>query len=219
MNYIKLSEESQYVPGIYKIESKCGKIYIGSAICLRRRFCTHRWNLRNGIHVNPIIQRYYNKHGEDSLSFVVIELCTKENLIVREQYYINTVNPFFNINKIAGSRFGEKVSDATKLKMSISRKKALLNPELIERIRAASTGRKQTDRCKKILSALRKGVKRPQYNGGNNPKAKICVNIETGQMVSNTSELAKMIGHSRQHITNQLSGRRINNTKWIYATN
>lgn len=108
MNYIPLSLGRQYVPGIYCIESSCGKVYIGSAVKLRMRFMTHRRAFEKGAHDNERLQNYYNKYGSPSLSFRVLEYCRKEKLIEREQYYIDTLNPFFNIARIAGATYGLK---------------------------------------------------------------------------------------------------------------
>jgi hypothetical protein len=43
------------------------------------------------------------------LCFEIVEIVeNKENLIKREQYYIDSINPFFNICMIAGSSLGRK---------------------------------------------------------------------------------------------------------------
>lgn len=108
MNYIPLSQGRQYVPGIYCIESSCGKAYIGSAVKLRMRFMSHRRAFEISKHDNARLQNYYNKYGSSSLSFRVLEYCSKEKLIEREQYYIDSLNPFFNIARIAGATYGLK---------------------------------------------------------------------------------------------------------------
>jgi group I intron endonuclease len=108
MQYVPLTNGKQYVPGIYKIVSTCGKVYIGSAVTLRTRFMSHRRSLQVNKHDNERIQNYYNKHSENSLSFHVIEYCDREKLIEREQFYIDAFNPFFNIARIAGATYGLK---------------------------------------------------------------------------------------------------------------
>lgn len=96
------------MPGIYCIESDCGKIYIGSAVSLRTRFMTHRRSFEINDHDNERLKNYYNKYGTDSLSFKVIEYCDRDKLIEREQFYIDTLNPFFNIARVAGATYGLK---------------------------------------------------------------------------------------------------------------
>jgi hypothetical protein len=45
-----------------------------------------------------------------------LEYCKKENVISREQYYFDFLNPEYNILKIAGSSLGYKHSLETRLK-------------------------------------------------------------------------------------------------------
>ena len=98
--------------GIYKIENILTKdCYIGSTINLKSRKFRHFKDLKNGNHHSIILQRAYNKYGEDNLKFIVLEKdLLKENLLQREQYYINTLSPLYNICRIAGSPLGIKHS-------------------------------------------------------------------------------------------------------------
>lgn len=118
---------AEKICGIYKIVSKIhtDRIYIGSGIDLTRRWYDHRRELRLQIHRNSRLQNHYNKYGVDDLSFGIIEkvgFVSTRHLVEREQYYIDTLNPWFNINKIAdrpngGKRdpsVGEKISKKLK---------------------------------------------------------------------------------------------------------
>ena len=91
-------------PGIYQIESFInGKIYIGSSIKMSRRVIDqHFARLKNGDHHNQYLQNHVNKYGIKDLWADVVEFCPEKELIEREQYYIDTLKPAFNINKIAG---------------------------------------------------------------------------------------------------------------------
>ena len=53
--------------------------------------------------------------------FSIIEEVTPETLIQKEQWYIDMLNPFFNICKIAASTLGFRHSEDTKRRMSISK--------------------------------------------------------------------------------------------------
>jgi len=104
--------------GIYKIKSnKNNKIYIGSAIGLKKRKYFHCNDLQKGKHCNRHLQNHFNKYGIDDLEFYVIEYCKKEKLIEREQFWIDILKPKFNICKIAGNRLGVKASKETKAKI------------------------------------------------------------------------------------------------------
>lgn len=103
------------IVGIYKIESiiKPNKIYIGSSINVKDRIGRHKVDFRRNEHPNYKMQRHYNKYGLEDFIYTVIEECDKNEVIVREQYYIDTLNPLFNICKIAGSYKGVKQTKKT----------------------------------------------------------------------------------------------------------
>ena len=83
--------------GIYSILNKSNnKIYIGSSIKLENRKYKHFWMLSKKCHDNQYLQKSYNKYGEDSFIFEIIEECDPTMLIDRENHYIN----FYNSNNI-----------------------------------------------------------------------------------------------------------------------
>lgn len=99
--------------GIYKIINIItitNNIYIGSAIYLKSRKSGHFYNLIKNKHHNKKLQNSFNKHGKENFIFEVLEFCEKENLITREQHYLDTLKPKYNILKIAGSSLGRKRS-------------------------------------------------------------------------------------------------------------
>lgn len=112
------------ISAIYKIQSISHpeRCYIGSAVHLRERKNVHFHNLRKNKHHSPKLQHHFNKHGESDLVFVVIEPCFPEFLIIREQYYINLLKPWFNICPNAKNRLGTKHSEESKRKNSESNK-------------------------------------------------------------------------------------------------
>lgn len=126
---------SQYQSGIYVIESSCGKKYIGSATKLRARFMAHRRNLEIHKHDNSILQNISDKYGIGSLSFSVIELCDRRELINREQFYIDLYSPEINICRIAGATYGlsawigRKHTEETKRKIKESNLKTFSKRE------------------------------------------------------------------------------------------
>ena len=119
--------------GIYKIQSKCKpeRFYIGSAVDIKRRWNNHNCDFKNNKHDNSKMQNHVNKYGIDDLEFSVIMECSKETLIAYEQFYIDSLNPWFNICKVAGSTLGIKATQKT-----------------IEILRIINTGRKHTEATK-----------------------------------------------------------------------
>ena len=110
--------------GIYKIYSKINsnKLYIGSSIDLEYRWLKHLSELKLNRHHSRKLQFHYNKYGEDDLVFVIIEPCLPVFLVIREQYYIDKLKPFFNCNPKAGSPLGIKRTEEQKRKRSESQK-------------------------------------------------------------------------------------------------
>jgi group I intron endonuclease len=110
--------------GIYKIQSKAnGRVYIGSATNIGARvFNGHLKELSEGRHGNRHLQRHYNKYGGKDLLLSVLEFCPREKLIEREQYWIDTLHPKFNICKTAGSSIGVKHTKDFGRRVSATRK-------------------------------------------------------------------------------------------------
>lgn len=105
--------------GIYKIQSKTkpDRVYIGSAIKIDKRWNIHLHHLRYNKHGNKRLQNHYNKYGEEDLVFSLLLECDKDELLMREQEFIDLYHPFFNICQKAGSPQGRVVSEETKEKI------------------------------------------------------------------------------------------------------
>ena len=139
--------DTMRITGIYKIYSAIhpDKFYVGSALDIQRRMTVHKSELKHRNHPNNKLQNYFNKHGVVNFSYDVIERCTSKNLLEREQYYIDALNPYFNIVKVVKSpMLGLKHTEEAKIKIgkaSLGRRGALgykYSKEAIERIRKNS---------------------------------------------------------------------------------
>lgn len=105
--------------GIYKIVStKNNRTYVGSAVNIKRRWSRHKRDLLKNVHHSRFLQRHYNKYGLEDLTFSVLEFCKKEELIVREQHFLNTLKCPFNSAPIAGSCIGVTRTEEFKKKLS-----------------------------------------------------------------------------------------------------
>jgi len=215
MRRTKLTSSS----GIYKIQSTVNsKIYIGSSVNLKRRMHEHLSSLKKKDHGNRYMQRHINKYGLKDLRFSIIEFCTKEKLIEREQYYINTLNPEFNLCSNAKSVLGTKHSKESKQK---SREVAILlmkDPDRRQNLREAAikqfadpkqrksrsdamkirsakgenpmSGKHHTEESKRKMREALKGKRK----GKNNPMygRKRIVSEETRQKLRESSRIANM---------------------------
>jgi len=138
--------------GIYKITCLGNnKVYIGSAVWIKKRWSSHRTHLRQNIHHNPHLQNAFNLYGEKSFVYEVIEKCKKEKLIDREQYWIDKYNAFdkntgFNVIPKADRSV---MSEETKRKISLANKGRKKSAETRARMKAAQQNRSK-EWCKNI---------------------------------------------------------------------
>ena len=95
--------------GIYHILCEpTGKIYIGSTVDLRERWGSHRRSLRQGNHSNVYLQQAWDKYGEVSFKFSVLQFVETSVLLQAEQAWLDKTgcadrNVGFNICTVAGS--------------------------------------------------------------------------------------------------------------------
>lgn len=137
----------QLESGIYKIINiVTNDFYIGSTKNLYKRKHQHFSKLNKNKHVNQHLQNSYNKYGKENFVFEIIEKCIIEDLIIKEQYYLDTFNPIFNKRKIAESNLGFKQSEEAKSKISEANKKWI-----------------RTIEYKQNLSIIKKGKPRPKW--------------------------------------------------------
>lgn len=104
--------------GVYRfINKENGKSYIGSAVNFSRRFNEHF----RGDKSNIILQKAFKKYGLHNFSLQILEYCDKSLLTEREQYYLSTLKPEYNLSPTADSSLGVKHSEETRKKMSLGR--------------------------------------------------------------------------------------------------
>lgn len=139
---------------VYIIRNKItNKFYIGSTKDFSYRKRQHLRDLKKSQHHSPILQRAFNKYGVDNLIFEVIEAVPNINqLLEREQYYIDTLHPEYNICSVVEkppSRLGQKSTPEHCLHMSL----ALKGRE------SPMKGKKFTKEHRKKISAANRGKK------------------------------------------------------------
>lgn len=89
--------------GIYKIQHvETGNIYVGQSVNITRRINRHRTQLNKKTHHNSHLQSAWEIYGEEAFAFEVLEFCDVKMLTSLEQKWIDILNPFFNIAKVAG---------------------------------------------------------------------------------------------------------------------
>lgn len=77
------------ISGIYRIVCvKNGRYYYGSSKNIHLRWLRHKRALRKNVHDNPIVQRVWNKHGEDTFRVELIKKVPKDRLLEVENVYL-----------------------------------------------------------------------------------------------------------------------------------
>lgn len=154
--------------GIYEIQStvKPERIYVGSAVDVKDRWRCHLKGLRKNKHHSKKLQNHFNKYGESDLIFIIIEQCLPDFLIIREQHYIDKMEPYFNTCKIAGNTLGIKFSDESKKKISEKAKGRIVSEETRSLLSESGKGennhffgKKHSEETRKKISELAKGRK------------------------------------------------------------
>lgn len=98
MQLIEITQENRNNSGIYCITNTVDdRIYIGSCKNFKSRIKEHLNCLKRNNHNNIYLQNFVNKYGAESLKFHIIEFSEIINLVNTEQYYLDTLNPQFNI--------------------------------------------------------------------------------------------------------------------------
>ncbi len=158
--------------GIYVIINRdTGKAYIGSTSqSFRKRWNTHKSDLRKGKHHSPRLQNAWNKYTEFRFEFKILEVVPKEEwvdnkyLLDIEQIYLDTYQPEYNICKIANSLLGTKRSEEARLKMSVAQKGRVQSEDTKKRRSETlkNIGHKPSVECTYKATQTRLGVPRSE---------------------------------------------------------
>ena len=143
--------------GIYKITNPSGKVYIGQAVDIERRWKQHSdksyWSKTK-------LYNSFKKYGVGNHTFKVIEECLKEELNSKERYYQEKYNVLKEgLNHILQDA-DEKVkvySEETKQKMSKWQTGLKKSEEHKRKISEAMKGKKQSEETKSKRSEALKG--------------------------------------------------------------
>lgn len=124
----------------FKLKNKCGiysfinlvngKRYVGSSVDLYNRLHEHYHNLKNNKAHNKHFQSAWNKYGEDNFMYNIIEFCDENVRFDREQYYINSLEPEYNLTLQVIANFGHSPSEETRQKISNTLKEKYASGEI-----------------------------------------------------------------------------------------
>lgn len=173
----KVSSETSNLSGIYLILNKITlDYYVGSAATNRfySRFSNHLFNF-NG---SKVVKHAVKKYNISNFAFIVLELfpetvnkVNNKKLLDLEDFYLKILLPNYNILTEAGSSFGYKHTETTRLKMkanySLERRNCIgnlnkgknLSDETINKIREKALNRKSPIYSTQALANMKKTAK------------------------------------------------------------
>jgi group I intron endonuclease len=152
---VRILSENRNKQGIYCFTNKInGKIYIGSSINLTTRFYKY-YHIDNLMQRNTPIYSALLKHGFSNFSLSILEYIIEENEnpIVREQYYLDLLQPDYNVLTTAGSSLGYKHTEET-LKYF---KERVPSEKTRNNLSLAATGRILSEEIREKISSKHKG--------------------------------------------------------------
>ena len=177
--------------GIYKITSPTNRVYIGQSVDIEDRWkdykcldCKSQTALYNS----------FMKYGVDNHTFEIISRCYEEQLNEFERDFqeaYDVINTGLNCYLTKTTDRSGKLSEATKLKMSIS-----------------ATGIRHSEETKQKLSL----IVTEYFKTHPHPNAKKVINTLTNEIYPSVSQLAREINMSQVYLNDMLSGKRKNKT-------
>lgn len=212
---------------IYCITNKItGKRYIGSALNFYSRKRCHLSYLRRGIHHSPYLQRSWNKYKEENFDFIILEIVeNKEDLIPREQWWIDNSPSQYNACKIAGSSLGIKRRPESIEKLRVANL-GIKHPEWRNKIKSQSQsgkshwqyGKKMPDSVKKKKSDSLKKLYKTGFHPRHKPIIQLSIDNKEIATWKSIKEAADTLGFSQDGISNNLCKRSktSHGYKWKY---
>jgi len=222
----EILNENKNKSGIYCWKNNLnGKTYVGSAINLSKRINSYYNIIESNKKLRPIlghtsfasvtgttfvVELALSKYGFENFTLEILEYCEKENVMVREQFFIDLLIPEYNVLKHAYSLLGFKHSELTisKLKqkvVSAEHKKILSslhkNKKVSEETKLKLAAATKAYRKKNSLSAEALSVLRNKSIVRNGVKVNV-LNTKTNEITSftNQTQAAEFLGVTRQAI-------------------
>ena len=147
--------------GIYKITSPSGKIYIGQTT----NFSKRKSYYKNG--AKPYQVRIYNslqKYGYDAHTIEFIEECLVQNLNQKERHWQDLYDVIgengLNCRLTATNDKSGFLSELSKNKLSIAKKKVVIDGEWREKFAYNWSGKNHSEETKRKMSDSAKGKKK-----------------------------------------------------------
>lgn len=152
------------VCGVYAIRNAVnGRVYVGSAVAVDKRYALHRHQLKAGTHHSRKLQRAWDKYGASAFSVEVLETAPRERLVAIEQMWIDRLDAYkigYNGRPTAASQLGLKFGAESRAKLSAATKAYMSRPGVSELLSERMTGiwANQTHRDSFVAGAKRRAA-------------------------------------------------------------
>nr|DAL02943.1 MAG TPA: intron associated endonuclease [Crassvirales sp.] len=95
----QINEKLKEKCGIYIITNiNNGNRYVGSSKNMFNRLRDHIWDLQSNRHINSHLQNAWNKYGEENFEYGILCICTEEEKLNKEQFFIDKLSPEYNLD-------------------------------------------------------------------------------------------------------------------------
>lgn len=194
--------------GVYAIKNNAnGMVYVGQSTFIERRWMQHRSDLRAGRHESRLLQEAWNKFGEDSFVFIILEKLPERFLLVAEEWWIKYLDSTHNgYNRSEGGLGAKGIS---------SWNKGLHH--------SAEVRRKISEKAK-----LRTGEKNPFFGRTHSENAKLSmkkarsmpvIDLDTGIVYESAKDADIAFGGTGSNVTKAIKhGGVSHGHHWAYAS-
>lgn len=220
--------------GVYKIYfDMSDKVYVGSTYGKRGfygRWLTHISQLVNNKSKLFRLQSAFNKYTGSGMKFEILELCDKEQCLIREQYYIDLFNSYdngYNSRKYASNNGGIKMSENAKKSISDKWKKLRdLKSEQVQNL--YKNGKTTREICaymnisRGYLSRIIKENKIEMRNDRGNKKRRVYQYGNGNEIINqweSLNECSRSLGFNTRGIYCVLSGQCIHYKGYFFSYN
>lgn len=143
----QLLEDNRGKAGAYMWTNlKNGNTYIGSSVNLTPRLL--KYLNENALRKNKmLISLAILKHSIENFSLDILEYCAAKDVIQREQYYLDTYKPTYNILKIAGSSLGYVHNETSLAKMNLR----MVSEATLNKMKLRKQSEQTKDKIRKVI--------------------------------------------------------------------
>jgi len=236
-----ISLENRDQVGVYAlICTVTQKFYIGSSVILGCRMLDYMQPAYLARRANSPVTRAIIKYGLNNFCFIVLETCEPEDVLKREQYWLNFLNPEYNLSPTAGSTLGVILSEETRNKISIARlgqTHSMETRQLMSVTRRGTNnpwyGQTPSEESKAKMSAAKLGILNPLYGKTrpvetldlmrlNHPHTKRVYQYDLDRVTlisqfDSIRQAAELTGISRSYLSKCLKAGKLVHGKWFFS--